>query len=283
MSVPWWRPSGPTAALDLVLTLIPQAERALIRAAHFAMPDLYPPTAALDPELRWMADDLAQSLGGWLVWVSRDATAMIRQAARTIPPPDGAIASGVIPQPRGTFWFDADPLEVADVSEASPTVPLVGLTWTAAYEHITVDDPLRVAAVTVFPWAAGPEPFVGSPSTVPLAEDAARMIPTGSGVTISRDLAAVWDHPWADTIKLALAAWVMCGQILPQHIISATRAQRRRAGRLTTPPAPGWGDVHVTTLRRHAQGSDTTTPDDDEARYHHQWIVSGHWRWQPCG
>ena len=97
------------------------------------------------------------------------------------------------------------------------------------------------------------------------------------------------DEEWlSDDLELMrwwLSAMVMCGQVLPRHIETASRAQRRRARRIPTIQEPEWGEVHVTTLRRASRdGTDwqDETPDAG-SRYSHQWVVRGHWRWQPCG
>lgn len=263
----------------------------------------------------WALDHIVGSvrsgLGGWTLWVSQDAGDLIAHAAQDLPQPDGMIEAGTIPQPSGTLWCAGEPSLFHD------DYPVRALSWSVRVwpmaASIDPDDrdapgvfetPDGFAVLTpcvgvvIWPWLEVGErlPELRAPIAKPIAEEAAAMIPDW-------DPAAIGDGPgdvkvgairhseeeWLSEdrvmIRWWLAAMVLCGQVLPRHVETASRAQRRRARRIPTIQEPDWGEVHVTTLRRANRAGtawEDETPEEG-GRYSHQWVVSGHWRWQACG
>src|SRR5690606_27549446 len=117
-----------------------------------------------------------------------------------------------------------------------------------------------------------------------IAADAAQMIGLDPDDVVPA--AMQWDaEEWAAEPcaldRWILAAWVFATQVLPQHIVSASRPARRRALRVIG-DRPDWGDVHVMTLRMMHRGSGEEHEGGD-IHFGHRWVVRGHWRWQPCG
>lgn len=226
------------------------------------------------------------SLDGWTLWVSADIAAILEHAQVSMPPPDqGAISAGVIPHPAGMAWIAGDPAMIYFDH------PIVAVSWLVTLWPGTVaatGEVREVPSVVVFPWRTGdgPLPEILPPTVLPLAPDAAQMIDLDPDEVTAG--AMEWDaEEWAgDPFALdrwMLATWVFAAQVLPQHIVSASRPARRRAGRILGTARPDWGDVHVMTLRTMRRGGGEGVDDEDGPHHSHRWVVRGHWRWQPCG
>jgi hypothetical protein len=95
------------------------------------------------------------------------------------------------------------------------------------------------------------------------------------------DLADSWDTDTNRLARWALTTWTFASGHLPTWVEHASRATRRRRARIDPTPPPGWDEVHVTALRRRDR--QLASAETTGVNYSHQWVVEGHWRWQPCG
>lgn len=92
-----------------------------------------------------------------------------------------------------------------------------------------------------------------------------------------RETQAEWNGPWTTFQATIRSAWLLMQQSLARTTeIAASRASARRLERAGRPPAK----VRIIELRRQDPGPAVGMSDRE---YHHQWIVRGHWRQQPCG
>lgn len=76
---------------------------------------------------------------------------------------------------------------------------------------------------------------------MPMGESAAAMLddlPDDTTVHAISDWQDYWADPSMETARWMLACWVFAGQVLPQHVVSAHRAMRRRAARLHISSGP---------------------------------------------
>lgn len=233
------------------------------------------------------AESVRASLSGMTLWIGSDVAPLIEQASRSIPHPSGgAISAGIIMAPAGVAWIAGDPAMIHYDS------PIVAVSWRVqVWPLASADGTIEVVPVVMlWPWANHEgRPLLLGYTCVPLADDAVGMVDpdelayrTASGVMEWSPQA--WAHESRSLLRWMLAVWVMAGQVLPQLIISPPRAMKRRAGRLVQGAPPTWGDIHVVTLRRAHESADVDDDGDhDGPVWGHQWVVRGHWRWQPHG
>lgn len=292
----------PHAALDMQLRLWEARTDRLADLGHRVNQDRagLPVTGTAGPVRRWGIDPglaplhaLDASLAGQTMWIAEHMVATIEQAAASIPPPDGQISAEMIPAPAGTAWWPGDPLMVCTGASGDEALPLVGVGWSVAMTELGIHGATGAAtvpAVTIIPWVRPDTPLAlpwcDTPVPSPLSPSAAKMIGVDAPTAgVSPDLSTDWGEPWMECLRFVLAMWVFAAQVLPQHVESASRPQRRRADRLFRPRPSEWGDVHVLTLRTQHHDAEGSADDDDTTRapWSHRWIVRGHWRWQPCG
>lgn len=287
----------PQTALDLQLALLEAMDDRImdhalrLRQGEVIALDQSPTgrTVRREPRYEPHAATVGPGLEGRTIWVGADIVPMIEQAASTIPAPDGGhLAADMIPAPEGTVWFaGADTLPISETTGSGEVEPVIGVSWAVTADAAYTVDGGRALGVTLWPWLRLGErlPVLGTCAVVAVAPAAAAMIgldPADMPTPVQLDWADTWGAPDGELLRTMLATWVLCAQVLPRHIETANRAQRRRASRVLHRDPIEWGEVHVSTLRTMHR-DDGTGGDGDGLAWTHQWVVSGHWRWQPCG
>lgn len=262
---------SPAHCLDMTMQMIDWCGTAAAQQWAETVHESFPATVEVDPR-GWV-----NSLNGVTWWVSAAISQLVLRAQADIPEPDGPVGAENVPAPTGVIWFHSAPFGWGFGDRQ-----LVAISWIVA----TIDG--RSAAV-IIPWENEPTsrtPIPQIPTVLPLGNEAAQIavteLTTPDGVTDWDAIVdAAWAHEEPHMARILLTAWVLGRARLPRHIESAPRALRRRRARMEPAPVPGWDEIRVTTLRRQPESG--SGEPAEEGRFHHQWIVSGHWRWQPCG
>lgn len=210
-----------------------------------------------------------------LIWISPEMCDLIEHASATIPA-STRIFADTAPFLRGLAFF-ARPLIGIDAVHPG-FVRMAALSWSPLRRQPDRDSPesheLDMNWYSYFP------PFLADGRAVPQARR--WMIIGGSewqlGATLDTapNPSALEDRRYLMTMFALLTS---PGIARIDNLPPATRAERRRSAR--EPSLPG-DDVRIVYLRRETPNSHNATVADGR-EYHHRWIVSGHWRMQPCG
>lgn len=199
-----------------------------------------------------------------LWWVDEAAVALLDHARRTMPPT--TLTPELIPAPAGFVAFEA-PLTGIDAQTGEATIAADVLMW-----HLARVGPARAPAVSILQATA----------------TARRLIPLGRadwkvGETSG---SAEWaTHPASrasieEDQRTVAALWILSSQknlTVPVTDVPP-RGVLRRARRFD-PHRPD-PVVRCVYLPQHGSGAGGGPVD---RRYHHRWVVSGHWRQQAYG
>jgi hypothetical protein len=89
---------------------------------------------------------------------------------------------------------------------------------------------------------------------------------------------ARFDEPSRQTTRPLRATWAFMRQKLAETTVeSVDRPERRRCAKLDLPQT-----VNVVRVRKYIQ-TKNDNPEQRDVEWSHRWLVSGHWRNQPCG
>lgn len=237
---------------------------------------------------------LTQSGAVQLFWVSPDMCRLLRKAAEELPGVCRPVEAISHPIATHGFVVFGEPI-LSWVSSDDPLGPVVmgGLAWLGGvidlrngqrlgwFDFTGKVEPDAPGVVSLGVVPLGPQPSPRVRGLVPLTSS--HLVPTetldqhiegerSAGMTPE----GTADHDEDRRLLLAL-------MILLDSRITATKAQpleravRRRAARAEVP-----SDVRVIYLRR-PEAVGAPKHGETPVEWSHRWVVSGHWRNQPCG
>lgn len=191
-------------------------------------------------------------------YVSADMVALVEAAWPSMPP--STLSKSDVPTEGGFLIYDV-PLRGVDVGVVGlPDNRVIGYMWS----HAAVL-PEDGSGVVLLPIVRGPD---GRPAPLYKKKTAPTVWPYGG--LIQREVVTS-----AEPLR---ATWLMMAQKLSattrEHV---DRAERRRCAKLNLPQ-----EVNVVRVRKREQLA-ADNPEHRDIEWSHRWLVSGHWRQQPCG
>jgi hypothetical protein len=184
--------------------------------------------------------------GGQLWWVSADMCSLINTAVETMPA--YPLHSEDIPSHAGVVFFET-PLKGFELFEIISSRQVSAIIWFPT----NYKQPGK--AISVASWSRSDLNWAYM--------DLAKW-----------DVGKTCDTSVADPLAVL---WALSSQTLATNTtVELDRPQRRRAARAGLPTAP-FRVVYLRRLAKEGHGS------KHDAEFSHRWVVSGHWRQQPCG